>query len=817
MLSQIDSIWYNDLIFAGIFVLCVSRFFTKKIVSPPAPLLIIISTFLLVIYLFYRFIPSTYTDTEFSFCSIFKYSDVLVIFCVLQWKQNLQETKRTGFANNKESLQNDQSIGETGDDLLGYTKYADSLANKILSSNFEKSFAIGINGKWGFGKTSFVDLLKRKVKSKDLIAIDFNPWNSQTPQAIIRDFFNTVEEKIREEHPEIAGELVNYANKLVAINDSSFSKSLQSSVSIAFGYDSLNSLHETINRLLKQWKKKIVVYVDDLDRLDTNEIVEVIRLIRNTADFHNTFFIACYDKQYIGEALKVHNPYNHGQFLEKIFQLEITLPYFRKEILRQVLAGKLKKALAEKYHTGIDKAIFGDSLVRSADALSWLESMRDVTRLFNSIMLNLSPLLGEVEVKDFIQLEILRLRYPVVYELLFRQKALFLNIDKEDSVNRRYVLRRGKDMPNHIKIPDNEKNEKYLRLYLNNNYENLQVPKGDIDKIVDSVEQIFQDGIGQFHPSGNFQSVIYPDKFDRYFSYNLFDDNLSNNEFISAIALDLEGLTAKIDEWVARGLGYELQRRFMEVREFTSKTEFEKIIRAIFYLSNKPSGNSYPSFIGYDGKDLMEKMADYQNRIASLYGTNGKKQLHDFIMQVLSDAKTPYQYESQFVRFVNNKMLDNSMFPLSQDELKSLAVLYLKKHVEEFKTIDLTVFGLFWNTEQTSFSSAGGGSYRTDKQYPPEAKDIIKNLISTDLNEFIEWMIEPESLHQQTFAVSNTAVVLYDSWDQFKKYIYSEDETKWNYLQEFKAFFEDFEKMRFEKYVPFDFKVIPIYKKLRKV
>lgn len=814
--SGIDTIWYNDLVFLLIFFYYTVRLFSKRIVSPPTPVIIIASSVLSVIYLFYRFMPSVYVLSPFSLCSIFKYGDVLILFSILQWRLAFKDATKTAFSIHKESLHNDQSIGESGEDLLGYSRHAEVLAKKILVSHFEKSFAVGINAKWGFGKTSFIDLLKRKVKGDDIIVINFNPWNSQTPQAIIRDFFNTVEEKIREHHSEIAGELVNYANKLVAINDSNLSKSLQSSVSIAFGYDSLNSLHETINRLLRQWKKKIVVYVDDLDRLDTNEIVEVIRLIRNTADFYNTFFIACYDKQYIAEALKGHNAYNHTQFLEKIFQLEVSLPYFKKEILQKVLAKKLKDAFDEKYHEGIDIAIFGNSLVRPANVLTWMESMRDVTRLFNSIILNLTPLLGEVEIKDFIQLEILRLKYPAVYEMLFRQKALFLQIDKEEGVNRKYVLRRGKDMPGYIKVIDTEKNEKYLRLYLASHYEALQIPKSEVDRIVDLVETIFQDSIGHYHPISNFQSVVYIDKFDRYFSYNLFEDNLSNTEFISALEYDLEGLKKQIDNWVERGLGYELQKRFMQISEFSNKEMFEKTIRAIFYLSNKSSGNNYPGFYGYDGKDLMEKMADYNGKIAALYGNDGKKQLHDFIVKVLFEAESPYQYESQFVKFVNNKMFDNTMFLLSQEELRDISLRYLKQYCEETKQINPTAFRLFWNTEQTGFISTGGNSYRTDNQYPHEAKDIIKSLIATDLNEFIESIIEPESLHQETFAVSATASLLYDGWESFKEYLLSEDETKWTYLKEFKAFFEVFEKERFEKYVPFDFKVIPVYKKLRK-
>ncbi|MDE3234523.1 MAG: hypothetical protein KGO81_01120 [Bacteroidota bacterium] len=814
--AEIDSAWYNDFIFSTVILFCIYRIFSKKIVSPPTPLIIVFSSFLSTIYLFYRFVPSAYTATPFSFYSKFKYGDVLVIFSILQWRLALKPEVKTELIPHKESLQNDLSIGESGDDLLGYSKYAEVLAKKILVSHFEKSFAIGINAKWGLGKTSFIDLLKRKLKNKDIVEINFNPWNSQTPQAIIRDFFNTVEEKIRERQPEIAGELVKYANKLVAINDSSLSKSVQSSVSVIFGYDSLNSLHETINRSLRQWNKKIVVYLDDLDRLDTNEIVEVIRLIRNTADFYNTFFIACYDKQYIAEALKGYNAYNHIQFLEKIFQLEVSLPYFKKNILQKVLANKLKEALDTKYHEGIDVAIFGNNLVRGADLLIWMESMRDVIRLFNSIMLNLTPLLGEVEIKDFIQLEILRLRYPVVYEMLFRQKALFLQVDKEEGAKRKYILSRGKDMPAYIKIADNEKNEKYLRLYLNNHYESLQIPKNEVERIIDLVETIFHDATEYFNSINNFQSVVYVDKFDRYFSYSLFDDNLSETEFIAALEYDLEGLKKQIDDWVERGLGYELQKRFMYLQEFGSKESFEKIIRAIFYLSNKPSEYSYQRFYGYDGKDLMEKLADYHNKIAALYGEYGKKALHDFIVKVLSEAKSPYQYESQFVKFVNNKMIDNTMFPLTQEELKGISILYLKRYCEEAKKIDLTALGLFWNTEQTEFIQAGGGSYRTDKQYPQEAKDIIKALIAIDLNEFIEAVIEPDVHRQETFAVSTTASLLYDSWEHFKAYIYSENETQWTYLEEFKSFFEVFEKEKFEKYVSFDFKVIPVYKKLRK-
>lgn len=371
-------------------------------------------------------------------------------------------------------------------------------------------------------------------------------------------------------------------------------------------------------------------------------------------------------------------------------------------------------------------------------------------------------------------------------------------------------------MPQYIKINDTMKNEKYIRLYLETHYDSLQISKSEFEQIVDMIETIFPDSIGHYHPTDNFLSVIYLDKFDRYFAYNLLEDNLSNTEFKAALDYDLDGLKRQIDAWLERGLGYEVQKSFMQISKFSSKEMFEKIILAIFYLSNKPSENSPLGYHGYDGKDLMDKMADYYGKVAALYGDNGKEQLHDFVEKVLFNAQSPYQYESQFVKFVNNKIFDDTIFILSQKELKAIAIYYLKQYCQTAKKIDLAAFDLFWNTEQTEFISVKENSYSGYKHYPQEAKEILKDLIAKDLNRFIEFIIEPESLHQETFAVSSTASLLYDSWELFKAHLNGEDEDKWTYLKEFKEFFQIFEKNRFEKYVAFDFKIIPVYEKLRK-
>ncbi|MBK7684509.1 MAG: AAA family ATPase [Bacteroidetes bacterium] len=188
-------------------------------------------------------------------------------------------------------------------------------------------FAIGINGAWGSGKTSFINLLKSKLKKEDLVEINFNPWNSNSPNAIIQDFFDTLQEGIRPFHSSLSRLLASYSKKLVKLNDNKTTQAILTSINTLFGDDSLNKLYDEINISLNKIDNKIIVYIDDLDRLDKDEIVEVIRLIRNTANFHNTYFIVSYDRAYVVNALKMHSSYSEYQYLEKIFQIEVTLPY----------------------------------------------------------------------------------------------------------------------------------------------------------------------------------------------------------------------------------------------------------------------------------------------------------------------------------------------------------------------------------------------------------------------------------------------------------------------------------------------------------
>ncbi|MBI2268784.1 MAG: hypothetical protein HYU69_00330 [Bacteroidetes bacterium] len=748
-----------------------------------------------------------------------KYTDILFIPAIgniFLWIKSIRSKPLP--ENGQEAFFDDEPLGRTKLDELGYSKYSQMLANKINASHFDKAFAIGVNGKWGLGKTSFIDLLKRQIGNENLIIVDFNPWNSHTPKAIIQDFFETIQEAIRPYHSSLARLLVFYADKLVALNDNKIAKSIQTSVAAFTGYESLNSLFKDINGALRKINKKIIIFIDDLDRLDTEEIVEVIRLIRNTANFHNTFFVVAYDRNYIVKALHQHNPYNHEQFLEKIFQIEVTLPYFKKDIFRHKLAEKLKKVFPESLHEKIHEEIIGSPSVTPQYLNDWLESMRDVTRLANSLALNLRKLDGEVELNDFIRLEVLRLKFPSVYELLFKNPGDFLDFNQRSGDNT-YQLRRFKNPQQDIQDEKFRFATSHLQLFLLKNHQALSVSQNEIENIVDFIDGIFDGSLNYGYSYRSHLSVIHPSKFNRYFAYDLLEGNLSEIEFSKSRLLNQKDLNAKISEWIEKGLESEVKNRFTRIKAFDNKDDFEKTIKAIFHLANIPRTKTdffHGNLIGYDGKDLEHKVSDYDNKISdNLYKQHGgKESLRAFIKGLFDNAKPPYSFEADLIRSLNHQFSDS--FPLTKEELRNLSLHYFKTYCDQVPKLDNSVYRLFHCCKQTEWVPAGGSAHTSKESVPEEAITIMKDFIKKDLDGFLFSWIDFDVFKETTFSVSNFPSVLFGSWQAFEEYLLQQDESKWKYLAEFKQLFSSYKEKNFSIYVPFDFKVIPVSEKFRK-
>lgn len=807
LFSYVESNWTTDMIMLVIIILLINytKYNYRKII--PSKNIQNLTTLLSIIYIYYRISGKVWAFTSVYTLHFLKYSDILILLTLFQLLLRRKQKSIVQKTNSKFLI--DLPISNFADDKLGYGKYASEIADRINKSNFEKSFAIGINGKWGMGKTSFINLIKSEVDQDNIIEINFNPWNSQSSKAIVIDFFDTLQEKLGPYHYSLAKQLKKYSSKLIEVNNNTITQSIQTAIFTLTGFESTLSLHSGIDETLKNINKKIVIYIDDLDRLDSEEIIEIIRLIRNTANFNNTFFIVAYDRNYIINALNNYNLYKGDVFLEKIFQIEVTLPYFKKDILRKCLADSLTLRLPIEYKEIINYDILGNYYITPRYLNKWLDNMRDVTRLSNTILLNIEKLKGDVVFNDFLRIELLRLKYPSVYESLHRHRSDFLDNSTIMTKVYRYQLKLTNNSNNTNLSKEELVNKTVFGEYLTSNKEQLMIDSTDILKIVDLVDDIFYRGYYR-NSHNSHLSITIPSKFERYFKYSLNDNNLSEVEFSKYRALSLSEFNTKIEDWVRKGLGEELVERFKQINEYDNNEDFEKIISAIFHLANQTNEN-LSSYVSYDGSDLYSKLNNYEDALSKKYYSGDKKSLEIFVRNIFESAKYPFRFEAEFIFMLKDSFLEN--FPLSIEELNDSTISYFEKYCEITEKIDDNFWNLYHCSVIINKINSSPSAYTKERTIPEKVKSIFKDFIIKDMDNFILSVIVIEPYNNRS-SLSKIILEIFNDWSSFEKTIKSLNIENSKYLEEFKRFILNLSKHQYKESIEFEFIDIPIQSKL---
>ena len=132
---------------------------------------------------------------------------VLTSGCQIQGTDNL---KKTG---GERMISPDLPITKSTEDTLNRGSFAKSLAKTISQYSLSSSFAIGLYGEWGSGKTSLVNMVLESVEDidKNAVILRFNPWLCSDPKQLIIQFFKQMATAIKLKKPsaEKAWELID--------------------------------------------------------------------------------------------------------------------------------------------------------------------------------------------------------------------------------------------------------------------------------------------------------------------------------------------------------------------------------------------------------------------------------------------------------------------------------------------------------------------------------------------------------------------------------------------------------------------------------
>jgi hypothetical protein len=262
--------------------------------------------------------------------------------------------------NKKITSLTDQPIRKVNSDLLEAEKYATALSSFILES--DTPLTIGIQGEWGTGKTSLMYMLKEKIENiteeeNYAIATSWvNTWEysmfkgvDQTTPAVLKGMLEklkescgdnwTLTEDVENKIKKIGNFLGNVANQLISSQTGVNVKDAAGSDSSSFMTDISeikSDIKEVIAQLITDEKnpyQKVVFFIDDLDRIEPSDAVEVLEALKNIFDIHNCIFILAIDYDVVVKGLEKKfgkktdkNEREFRSFFDKIIQVPFSMP-----------------------------------------------------------------------------------------------------------------------------------------------------------------------------------------------------------------------------------------------------------------------------------------------------------------------------------------------------------------------------------------------------------------------------------------------------------------------------------------------------------
>jgi len=768
----------------------------------------LICLFFLIVYFFYRVQNYPFSFTSFYFMKSVKLLDALILLPFVintfslfaKGKDNVKIINDSGFIPDEPLILNEKN------DLLNRMRFINELATVIKNTRLDSSsFSVGLVSPWGNGKTTFLRCLKKQFNQEKFLIIDLDVWKCKSTEVIIQTFFQLLKSALRPYSFSIDNQIKNYSYSLLKESKNDFTKSI---FEIFSSNKNIEKQYDEINNEIIKINKKILVFIDDIDRLNKEEIFEIVRLIRNTANFYNTFFIVAYDKSYLLNAIEKINSYHPNLFLEKIFQIEFVLPPVDKTSLDILLASEIKKILTENGKMQFENFLkpgLTFSYTKTDLTSLFINNIRDVKRFVNSFKINYQFIKDEMFFSDFYNLELIKFKHPEIFMEFYKNKNAMLVSDSRRNVHPQIFTYRLVKVPQDV--TDSSKQDFKFKIFLKGQQDIYKVNDNEIELIVKSFASIFSepDFDISYEEKTSF-SVIIPSMFDRYFKLNI-QGKLSDVEFSTARNSSIEFFLDQIDKWnTDANLMAEVIDTFESIKDYDNKGDFEKIIIAMFHLGRTTNYQVY--------KNLYEKIQNYDDRITSKYygHKNGKKEYQEFIKSFFTLAKDPYLFESNFVSYIKSTYYDESSFILSLKELNTNGVQYFKEYCLEHNKIDGNFWRLFWNSEEVEKISEGN-TIKSKKSISDEVIILVKECISKkDLNGFLQATTHPAPFNSNSFGISDAVLAIFKSWDSFESFLNEQDEKKWSYLTEFKQFFHKMKEQDFKKYVEFTFKIIPIDK-----
>lgn len=421
---------------------------------------------------------------------------------------------------NDEDIENknffsDVPISNPDLDLFRRWPFSKRIAQTISLNTDNSGLVIGIYGSWGEGKTTVLRFIEENLKEEaNTVCVSFNTWRYPSEDQLIKQLYQKIAQSLKsslEKFPERLGRKAKEYEEFF---------NLFEGASVAKGIikilDSVTpeKYKDELEKLLSEKKLRVVILMDDIDRLNRQEIQSVFRLVKLSADFKYTTYVLAFDEEAVAEALG--EQYGDGKkesgkrFLEKIITVPLRLPEADKFALRKLCFEGITLALSQSKIelAETDLTIFlnlFDSIL-----MPRLRTPRIIKRYINAVLFAMPMIKDEAYPVDIMFIEGLRVCYEQVYNLIKENPDVFLGSTPDKDRATEIVQRILNSMP------IGEKNAM------------VKVLRDVFPGLQSSLESTLYNESGALIKAKRIGSRYY---FYRYFSYSVSDTDIRDLDF----------------------------------------------------------------------------------------------------------------------------------------------------------------------------------------------------------------------------------------------------------------------------------------------
>ena len=322
-------------------------------------------------------------------------------------------------------------------DFFQREEFASRIAKVINSQNSEEGIVIGIYGPWGYGKTSVLNLIILRIT--DSLVVKFNPWRYENQDQILQHFFNSSASALGQSGFSKKDDLLNlfkkYGKSLIPLASfipvvGGVTQTLIAEVPDIIQERTTEDYKTNIDKLLLEAKQNILIVIDDIDRLDDDEIFMLFKLIKLTGNFPYISYLLAFDPEIVTSAIGGRYSSSKSDidlnFLEKIVQLPLELPVIRQKAIKEYQYSLITNVTREINISLSDNEWYRFTSLFDANILPHVKSPRQCVRYSNSLRFSMPIYEHEVNIVDVMILEALKIFFPTVFAKIKNNPRYFI-------------------------------------------------------------------------------------------------------------------------------------------------------------------------------------------------------------------------------------------------------------------------------------------------------------------------------------------------------------------------------------------------------